>query len=229
MVYIGYNSKVIKPVLLAISGLATAASSGAAYGIIPRIAGTITVGGTAAAAETTLVVTVGALTAAASGVVSATNYALDKVQNRVVSDFSRGGYHKLLPGQTFTSAKYSPSFNLRAWVVRIQQTNDAIIIRRADASVWTGAANGSNVNYNVMDRTYFTKWRTETIPIRVHVPTETPADFDSEYSMLNAGETQLNCTEEDVSWVHVHKGESSENSDHHDRMAHDETTEVGSS
>mmetsp|Transcript_12047 Transcript_12047/g.16084 ORF Transcript_12047/g.16084 Transcript_12047/m.16084 type:complete len:100 (-) Transcript_12047:427-726(-) len=67
MVYLGANTELIKPILIAISGLATAASSGAAWGVIPRIVGTVTVG----AADTTLVVSVGALTAAASGVVSA--------------------------------------------------------------------------------------------------------------------------------------------------------------
>jgi len=67
MVYLGANTELIKPLLIAISGLATAASSGAAWGVIPRIVGTVTVG----AADTTLVVSVGALTAAASGVVSA--------------------------------------------------------------------------------------------------------------------------------------------------------------
>eukprot|EP00957_Ditylum_brightwellii_P021301 1606710-Ditylum_brightwellii.AAC.1 len=63
MVYLGANTKSIKPLLIAISGLATAASSGAVWGVIPRIVGTITVG----AANTTLVMSVGALTAAASG------------------------------------------------------------------------------------------------------------------------------------------------------------------
>mmetsp|Transcript_25863 Transcript_25863/g.37917 ORF Transcript_25863/g.37917 Transcript_25863/m.37917 type:complete len:238 (-) Transcript_25863:219-932(-) len=211
MVYLGANTKLIKPLLIAISGLATAASSGAAWGVIPRIVGTVTVG----AADTTLVVSVGALAAAASGVVSATNWALDRTQNKIVADFSRGGYHKILPGQTYTSHKRALALNLRAWVVRIQQTPDAIIIRRSDASVWTGSVDGSNVNYNVMDRKHFSKWRTETIPIRIQVPSETPSDFDEEYSLVHGG---INSKSEDVSWVHVNLEETSQDNESDSKM-----------
>jgi hypothetical protein len=57
------------------------------------------------------------------------------LQNNFVADFSKGGYHKLLPGQTFTtSQKTTLGLNLRVWVIRIQTTEQAIIIQRSKSS-----------------------------------------------------------------------------------------------
>mmetsp|Transcript_11867 Transcript_11867/g.18206 ORF Transcript_11867/g.18206 Transcript_11867/m.18206 type:complete len:237 (+) Transcript_11867:244-954(+) len=204
MVFVGANTKVLKPILWTITALATAMSSGAASGMIPGVVG-ITL-----AAEYTLVVSVSTLTAVAGGVVTTTNWVLDRVQNQVVADLSKGGYHKILPGQTWTSARMTCALNLRAWVVRIQKTEHAVIIRRASSSVFTGSIPGSSSVYSVMDT--FSNWRIETIPVKEVVPKETPAKNDEQYSLLDAGKAFAlsDCPEEDPSssWVQVNAVEA---------------------
>ena len=161
MVYIGVNTKVLQPILWSITGLATVMSGGVALGSLPAMV-SLTVAG-----EMTLVVSVSTLTAAAGGLVSASNFVLEQLQTRLVNDLTKGGYHKCLPGQTYTTAKVSPALNLRAWLVRIQRTPQAIIIKRCSASVWSGSKPGSQSVYRVLDKKTFPKWtKHETIPIQ---------------------------------------------------------------
>jgi hypothetical protein len=109
---------------------------------------------------------VSTLTAAAGGLVSASNFILEHLQTKLVTDLTKGGYVKCLPGQTYTTGKVSPAMNLRAWLVRIQRTPQAIIIKRCSASVWSGSKPGSQTVYRVLDKKTFPKWtKHETIPI----------------------------------------------------------------
>lgn len=188
--------QVLKPILWTITGMATFLSGGVAWGAVPGVL-------SLSVAEYTLVVSVSTITAAAGGLVSATNWVLDSVQTKLVADLAKGGYHKLLPGQTYTSRKTSLSLNMRAWVVRIQRTPDAIIIRRCNTSVWSGPTYGSNNTYNVMDKKCFSNWRNETIPIRAEIPKETASTFDEQYSVIDSG-VDFHFTEEaSSSWIQV--------------------------
>mmetsp|Transcript_18219 Transcript_18219/g.21034 ORF Transcript_18219/g.21034 Transcript_18219/m.21034 type:complete len:259 (-) Transcript_18219:38-814(-) len=179
MVYLGFNTKVIKPLLWTITAAATAISTGVASGMIPGVVGITTTTTAAAAAE--IVISVKILTAMAGGFVSTTNWYLDRVQNQIVADLSKGGYTKLLPGQTFTSQRYRAiGLNLRAWVIRIQKTEHSILLRRTSASVFTGTMPGSISVYPIIasastsvrqsGNSVFKKWRTETIPIKETIP-----------------------------------------------------------
>ena len=174
-------------------------SSYVAWGIIGMTIGEVTVAGS------TLVVSVSAVTAATGGIVSATNYVLDKVQNTVVNDLAKGGYHKIMPGQTYTTGRMTSSLNLRAWLVRIKKTHHSILIRRSDSSVWTGSTSRNNNIYNVLDNHYFSTWKTETIPINVQIPTETSSTIDENYSIVEPGVSIVESGKEDPSssWVHV--------------------------
>ena len=183
MVFVGVNTKVVQPILWSVAALATAASGGVAMGSVPAM---ITLG--TAAGELSVAVSVSTLTAAAGGFVSASNFVLDQLQTQLVHDLTKGGYHKCLPGQTYTTCKLSPALNLRAWVVRISRTDKAIIIQRCSASVWTGNTD------NVLNKTTFPKWtKHETIPIQFeHTPTEvgmmtTSSSFNNSLANNSAG------------------------------------------
>jgi hypothetical protein len=193
MIYVGANPKVIKPILWSISGLAALLSGAASMGVIGVTAAEWVV------AEQTLMVSVSAMSSAAGALVSASNWVLDTVQNKFVADFSNGGYHKLLPGQTFTTSQKTLGLNLRAWIIRIQKTEQAIIIRRANSSVWTGATNGSTNTYNVTNKKYFKNWRTETIPVEVHIESQTESDG---YTMVGSAGPECRLTENNT-WIHV--------------------------
>ncbi|CAB9514582.1 expressed unknown protein [Seminavis robusta] len=168
MVYIGVNTKVLQPLLWSITGLATALSGGVAVGTFPA-AVSVTVAGEA------VMVSVSAITAAAGGLVSASNFVLEALQTKLVNDLTKGGYHKLLPGQTYTTQKLSPALNLRVWLVRIHKTENAILIKRCDSSVWTGTKPGSANIYRVRDKLQFRHWKShETIPTNYqYIPKET--------------------------------------------------------
>lgn len=189
MVFVGVNTKVLQPLLWSITGVATAMSGGVALGSLPATV-SLTVAG-----EMTLAVSVSTLTAAAGGLVSASNFILDQLQTKLVNDLTKGGYHKCLPGQTYTTPKLSPALNLRAWLVRIQRTPEAIIIKRCSASVWTGGKPGSQSVYRVLDKHTFPKWtKHETIPIKYqHMPEEvgstsmmSTASGDSGFGLVNS-------------------------------------------
>jgi hypothetical protein len=144
-------------------------------------------------------VSVSAISSAAGALVSASNWVLDTLQNKFVADLSEGGYQKLLPGQTFTTSQKTIGLNLRTWVIRIQKTEKAILIRRANSSVWTGATNGNTNIYNVTDKKYFKNWRTETIPVEVHIESQTESGG---YTMVGSAEPECRLTES-ITWIHV--------------------------
>jgi len=173
MVFVGVNTKVIQPLLLGITGAATIWSGGVALGTVP--ATTTLLGGTATATVTgaTAVggeIAVATITAVAGGFVSASNYCLDRYCLKLVHDLTKGGYHTLLPGQSFTSKSVSPGLNLRAWLVRIHRTPHSIEIKRCSGSVWSALRPGENKVYRVLDKTVFRTWTKhyESIPM----PTE---------------------------------------------------------
>ena len=200
MVYVGGNPKVIKPILWSISGVAALFSGAASMGVIGVTAAEWVV------AEQTLMVSVSAMSSAAGALVSASNWVLDAVQNKFVADFSKGGYKKLLPGQTFTTSQKTLGLNLRAWIIRIQKTEQAIIIRRANSSVWTGATNGSTNTYNVTNNMYFKNWRTETIPVEVHIDSQTESDG---YTIVGSTGPECRLIENNT-WIHVEFEEPSD-------------------
>ena len=176
MVYVGVNTKVLQPILWSITGAATLLSGGVAMGSVPGIL-SVTIAG-----EASVLISVSTLTAAAGGFVSATNFVLEQLQTQLVNDLAKGGYHKLLPGQTYTTQKLTPGLNLRAWIVRIQKTDHAIIIKRGDASVWSGPKPGSRAVYRVLDKRVFSQWTNhETIPIGYeHCPQEISTEEDAD-------------------------------------------------
>lgn len=202
MVYVGVNTKVLQPILWSITGAATLLSGGVALGSVPGILSVSVATGAEAAAV--ISISVSTLTAAAGGFVSATNFVLEQLQTQLVNDLAKGGYHKLLPGQTYTTQKLTAGLNLRAWVVRIQKTEQAIIMKRCDASVWSGAKPGSRTLYRVLDKSVFSHWTNhETIPIRYeHCPQEigdskgdSEADEeDGQYAVLDSGMVNCQCT-----------------------------------
>jgi hypothetical protein len=59
------------------------------------------------ATDLTLMVSVGTLTSVAGGLVSASNFVLDRLQTQLVNDLTKGGYHKCLPGQTTASVEFA--------------------------------------------------------------------------------------------------------------------------
>jgi hypothetical protein len=195
MVYVGANPQVLKPILWSISGFAALLSGAASMGMIGVTAAEWVV------AEQTLMVSVSAMSSAAGALVSASNWVLDTVQNKFVADFSKGGYHKLLPGQTFTTSQKTLGLNLRAWIIRIQKTKQAIIIRRANSSVWTGATNRSTNIYNVTNQKYFKNWRTETIPVQVQHITSQTESADG-YTMVGSAGPECRLTKH-TTWIHV--------------------------
>lgn len=166
MVFVGVNTKVLQPLLYAITGAATLLSGGVAMGSVAPIltlggGSTATAATVAAAGEVallTLSIPVATITAAAGGIVSASNYCLDKFQTQLVTDLTKGGYHTCLPGQTYTSSAVTPALNLRAWLVRIQRTPQAIIIKRCSGSVWSGRKPGQHSLYRVLDKSVFRQW-----------------------------------------------------------------------
>ena len=88
-----------------ISGLATITSGTAADGVIGMRVTKVTV------AECTFVVTVSAATATAGGIASASTWAFETLQMKLVSDLSKGVYNILLPGQTYKTSKL-PMFSI---------------------------------------------------------------------------------------------------------------------
>lgn len=192
----------IVKILWTITGVATLASGAAALGKIGITVAELTV------AECTLTITVSSISAVAGTIVSATNWALDVLQTKTVSDFAKGGYHKILPGQTYTSGKKSLALNMRVWLVRIRRTPTCIVIRRSDSSVWSGCKQERNNIYNVMDARYFSKWNAETIPapadVQLPIALEHPSEVDEEYSIVDSV-IDTHCTEHETSssWVQV--------------------------
>ena len=87
----------------------------------------LTAGG--AEATTTILVSMSSLTTAANGLVTASTYLLETCQTKLVADLTKGGYHKVLPGQTYTTRHWLPvATNLRAWVIRIQSSESSILV-----------------------------------------------------------------------------------------------------
>mmetsp|Transcript_37642 Transcript_37642/g.82448 ORF Transcript_37642/g.82448 Transcript_37642/m.82448 type:complete len:224 (-) Transcript_37642:317-988(-) len=203
MVYVGANPQVIKPVLWTLSGFATMLSGAAAWGIINATIVEMAV------AQYTVVVTASAIASATGGLVSATNWALESLQNKLVADLSRGGYSKLLPGQLYTTGRKPVAFNMRCWIIRIRREENAIVIQRSNASVWTSRRPGGIATHNVTDRTLFSKCRMERIPVEINVSCDDDDDggqLDNNkegFSIVRSG--QEICFDEDTeeSWVQV--------------------------
>jgi hypothetical protein len=219
MVFIGVNTKVLQPLLWSITGMATVVSGGVAIGSLPAVVRVSMLGGQA------MMLSVNAMTAAAGGMVSASNYVLDALQTRLVQDLTKGGYHKCLPGQTYTLSGVTPGLNLRAWLVRIQKTETSIFIQRCDASVWTG-----NV-YRVMDQVQFRHWKSqETIPLLRQPTTNNNNSTEEDPCLTEDGDFTL--LESDMVQCHYNVLEtttgatstcSKTNHDHHDDDDNDET------
>uniref|UniRef100_A0A7S4JN49 Uncharacterized protein n=1 Tax=Odontella aurita TaxID=265563 RepID=A0A7S4JN49_9STRA len=195
MVFLGANTKVIKAVFWTITGLATLASGAASWGAVQLTSkvAELTV------AEYTIAISASTVATAAGGIVSAAKWVLEEVQNKMVVDLTKGGYSKLLPGQTYTSGKLPMSLNMRVWVVRIKQTESSIIVRRSNCSVWSGQT------IRVMDKQSFGKWRVEVIPVSMDtcLPKET-TDADEQYAVIES-QVPFSSEEDEVdsSWVSV--------------------------
>jgi hypothetical protein len=199
MVFVGANTKVLQPLLWSITGVATAVSGGVAMGSLPAV---VRVGGQA-------LLSVNALTTAAGGVVSASHFVLDHLQTKLVSDLTKGGYHKCLPGQTYTTPPVTPGLNMRAWLVRIQKTDRHLLIQRCDASVWSGH------DYRVMDKRQFRHWKSqETIPlVAIKQPTShNVLEEDEDYTLLESDMLPCHCKiveqgtndwNDDEAWIQV--------------------------
>jgi hypothetical protein len=131
---------------------------------------------------------------------------------------SMGGYQKLLPGQTFSTRQNMLGLNLRAWIIRIQKTDQAVVIRRANSSVWTGATIGSTNIYKVTNKKYFKNWRTETIPVEVHIESQTESDG---YTMVGSVGPECRLTENNT-WIHVDFEEPSSEKESNDNDSNKE-------
>ena len=99
LVYVGANPQVIKPVLWTLSGFATMLSGAAAWGIISATVVELSL------ASYSVAITASTIASATGTFVSATNWALESLQNKFVVDFTKAGYSKLLPGQTYTTRR----------------------------------------------------------------------------------------------------------------------------
>lgn len=203
MVYVGANPKVIKPILYTLSGFATMLSGAAAWGIINAKIVEMAV------AEYTLVITASAVASATGGFVSSINWALESLQNKLVTDLSRGGYSKLLPGQTYTTGRKPIALNMRAWVIRIRRLENAIVIQRANSSVWTSRRPGGITTYSITDREVFSKWRTESIPIEINVSCDDDGDGGDEqpsnegFTVVRSGQDFRFVEDTEESWIQV--------------------------
>ena len=203
MVYVGANPQVIKPILWTLSGFATVLSGAAAWGIVNATIVEMAV------ARYTVVVTASALASATGGLVSATNFALESLQSRLVADLSRGGYTKLLPGQSYTTGRKPVALNMRCWIMRIKREENAIVMERSNASVWTSRRPGGIATHNVTDRKLFRKCRIETIPVEITVSCDDDND-DEQSDNENEGFSLVRTREEfcfvedtEESWVQV--------------------------
>lgn len=159
LVYVGANPQVIKPILYTLSAFATLISGAAAYGIISATVVELSL------ASYSVVITASTIASATGSFVSATNWALESLQNKFVVDFTKAGYSKLLPGQTYTTRRKPLGLNMRAWVIRIQKRDNCIAIQKANASVFSSHRPGKISTYRVTDRKVFRQWRDELIPI----------------------------------------------------------------
>jgi hypothetical protein len=163
LVYVGANPQVIKPVLWTLSGFATMLSGAAAWGIISATVVELSL------ASYSVAITASTIASATGTFVSATNWALESLQNKFVVDFTKAGYSKLLPGQTYTTRRKPLGLNMRAWVIRIQKRDNCIVIQKANASVFSSRRPGKISTYRVTDRRVFRNWRDEVIPIEFSV------------------------------------------------------------
>jgi len=163
LVYVGANPQVIKPVLWTLSGFATMLSGAAAWGIISATVVELSL------ASYSVAITASTIASATGTFVSATNWALESLQNKFVVDFTKAGYSKLLPGQTYTTRRKPLGLNMRAWVIRIQKRDNCIVIQKANASVFSSRRQGKISTYRVTDRRVFRNWRDEVIPIEFSV------------------------------------------------------------
>lgn len=172
LVYVGANPQVIKPILFTLSGFATMLSGAAAWGIISATVVELSL------ASYSVVITASTIASATGSFVSATNWALESLQNKFVVDFTKAGYSKLLPGQTYTTRRKPLGLNMRAWVIRIQKRDNCVVIQKANASVFSSRRPGNISTYRVTDRKVFRHWRDELIPI----------EFSAATSSSNGGE-----------------------------------------
>ena len=162
LVYVGANPHVIKPILWTLSGFATMLSGAAAWGIISATVVELSL------ASYSVVITASTIASATGSFVSATNWALESLQNKFVVDFTKAGYTKLLPGQTYTTRRKPAGLNMRAWVIRIQRRDNCIVIQKANGSVFSSRRPGKISTCRITDRRVFRNWRDEVIPIEFH-------------------------------------------------------------
>ena len=213
LVYIGVNPQVIKPILYTLSGFATIISGAAAYGIISATVVELSL------ASYSVVITASTIASATGSLVSATNWALESLQNKFVVDFTKAGYSKLLPGQTYTTQRKPLGLNMRAWVIRIQKRDNCIAIQKANGSVFSGRRPGKISTYRVTDRKIFRQWRDELIPIEFSAAGggegRSSKDNDGTYSDDDEEGFQFIRSEQDIrftdvigeeDWVEVEKG-----------------------
>mmetsp|Transcript_23611 Transcript_23611/g.67977 ORF Transcript_23611/g.67977 Transcript_23611/m.67977 type:complete len:233 (+) Transcript_23611:92-790(+) len=162
LVYVGANPHVIKPILWTLSGFATMLSGAAAWGIISATVVELSL------ASYSVVITASTIASATGSFVSATNWAMESLQNKFVVDLTKAGYTKLLPGQTYTTQRKPLGLNMRAWVIRIQRRDNCVVIQKSNASVFSSRRPGKISTYRVTDRRVFSNWRDEVIPIEFH-------------------------------------------------------------
>ena len=162
LVYVGANPHVIKPILWTLSGFATMLSGAAAWGIISATVVELSL------ASYSVVITASTIASATGSFVSATNWALESLQNKFVVDFTKAGYTKLLPGQTYTTRRKPVGLNMRAWVIRIQRRDNCVVIQKANGSVFSSRRPGKISTYRITDWRVFRNWRDEVIPIEFH-------------------------------------------------------------
>ena len=214
LVYVGVNPQVIKPILYTLSGFATIISGAAAYGITSATVVELSL------ASYSVVITASTIASATGSLVSATNWALESLQNKFVVDFTKAGYSKLLPGQTYTTRRKPLGLNMRAWVIRIQKRDNCIAIQKANGSVFSSRRPGKISTYRVTDRKVFRQWRDELIPIEFTTDTGggegrssndnygTNDDDDEEGFQFIRSEQDIRFTDVigEQDWVEVEKG-----------------------
>jgi len=131
-------------------------SGAAAWGIISATVVELSL------ASYSVVITASTIASATGSFVSATNWALESLQNKFVVDFTKAGYTKLLPGQTYTTRK-PIGLNMRAWVIRIQRRDNCVVIQKANGSVFSSRRPGKISTYRITDRRGFRNWRDENL------------------------------------------------------------------
>lgn len=201
LVYVGANPAVIKPILWTLSGFATMLSGAAAWGIISATVVELSL------ASYSVVITASTIASATGSFVSATNWALESLQNKFVVDFTKAGYTKLLPGQTYTTRRKPVGFNMRAWVIRIHRRDNCVVIQKANGSVFSSRRPGKISMYRITGRE-FRNWRDEVIPIEMRSSNDsTRSDHEDEGFQFIRSDQDIRFREAigEDDWIEVEK------------------------